>query len=72
MATMSVSITNVRDAVLSLLGENELQPMEILTRLGQEGFVDSDIKQAISELIHEGRIELTSHRTLKVPAQSAA
>jgi hypothetical protein len=72
MATMSVPTTNIRDAVLQALGEFERQPMEILTRLGQRGYTDSDIKQAVSELIHEGKIELTSQRMLKIPAQPAA
>ena len=37
-----------------------------------EGFDDADIKQALSELIHEGKIELTSHRMLKSPSEAAA
>ena len=72
MATMSVPAINIRDAVLQALEDCERQPMEILTRLGQLGYVDSDIKQAVSELIHEGKIELTSQRMLKIPSQPAA
>jgi Holliday junction resolvasome RuvABC DNA-binding subunit len=72
MATMSVPTTNVRDAVLHALEDRERQPMEILEALGQLGYVDSDIKQALSELIHEGQIELTSQRVLKTPSRPAA
>jgi len=45
--------------------------MDLLNLLGQRGYFDSDIKRAISELIHEGKIELTSQRMLK-PAIHAA
>jgi hypothetical protein len=72
MATMTVPNTNVRDAVLKVLEDSVCPPMDILTSLGQLGYVDSDIKQALSELIHEGKIELTSQRMLKIPSQSAA
>jgi len=72
MVTMNAPAINLRDAILQALGEFDLQPMEILTRLGQQGYTDSDIKQAVSELIHEGQIELTSQRMLKIPSQPAA
>jgi hypothetical protein len=72
MATMSVPIVNIRDAVLRALEGSDRPPMEVLTRLGQLGYSDSDIKQAVSELIHEGKIELTPQRMLKIPSQSAA
>ena len=70
MATMAVPTANIRKAVLDALQSSERQPMELLNQLGQLGYVDSDIKRAVSELIHEGRIELTSHRMLKT-AQAA-
>jgi hypothetical protein len=72
MATVTVSNTNIRDAVLRDLGNAEREPMELLKRLGDLGYGDADIKQAVSELIHEGKVELTTQRTLKVPSQPAA
>lgn len=72
MATMTVPTTSVRDAVLRLLAKCEHQPMEILKNLGQCGYADSDIKQAVSELIREGKIQLTSQRVLKTPSRPAA
>ena len=72
MATMSVPTVNIHEAVIKALGNNERQTMEILKDLGQLGYSDSDIKQAVSELIHDGRIELTSQRMLKVASQAAA
>jgi len=67
MATMVLPAATVRDAVLDYLRDAERQPMELLTELGQ-GYADSEIKQAVSELILEGRVELTSHRVLKLTA----
>jgi hypothetical protein len=72
MATMAAPAINVHDAVLQALRENEYQPMELLVHLGQLGYTDSDIKQAVSELIHEGKIELTSHRLIKIASEFAA
>ncbi len=64
MATMVLPAATVREAVLDFLQRADRQPMELLTALGTD-FSDSEIKQAVSELIHEGRIELTSQRILK-------
>jgi hypothetical protein len=72
MATMTVPNPDPRDAVLEALGNTEHEPMDLLKSLGAQGFGDADIKQAISELIHEGKIELTTQRMLKVPSQPAA
>jgi hypothetical protein len=72
MATMVLPTINVRDAVLRALRGSECQPMQLLKNLGQLGYADSDIKRAVSELIHEGQIQLTSHRMLKVPEEPAA
>lgn len=72
MATMAAPTVDIREAVLRALQDGERQPMELLNLLGQLGYADSDIKRAVSELIHEGSIELTSHRMLKTAAQPAA
>jgi DNA-binding IclR family transcriptional regulator len=72
MASMAVPAIDIRNAVLQALEDSERQPMELLKLVGQSGYADSDIKRAVSELIHEGTIELTSHRMLKIAVQSAA
>jgi hypothetical protein len=72
MAAMTVPAVNIRQAVLEALRNNERQPMQLLTDLGQLGYADSEIKRAVSELIHEGQIQLTPHRMLKIPAERAA
>jgi hypothetical protein len=71
MAAMVLPTANVREAVLQVLRGSECQPMQLLKDLGQF-YADSDIKRAVSELIHEGQIQLTSHRVLKVPEEPAA
>jgi hypothetical protein len=70
MVTVAHSQIEVRQAILQVLGEADFQPMDLLMRLGTE-YPDSDIKRAVSELIHEGKIELTSHRQIRI-AESAA
>ena len=68
MATVAEPTINVREAVLEALQNSEYEPMELLVQLGQLGYSDSDIKQAFSELIHEGKVELTPHRLIKIAA----
>lgn len=72
MATTTVPNVDIREAVLDTLRQNECQPMQLLTQLGQLGYADSDIRQAVSVLIREGNVELTSTRMLKIPAEPAA
>lgn len=72
MATTTAPNVDIREAVLRTLRENECQPMQLLTQLGQLEYTDSDIRQAVSELIREGSVELTSSRVLKIPAEPAA
>ena len=71
MATMASSTLELREAVLRELHDGERQPMDLLKHLGEAGYPDSAIKQALSELIHEGSIELTSRRVLKAAVHAA-
>ena len=72
MTTMNAPTTSIREAVLQAVRANEFRPSDLLASLAQDGFDDGDIKQALSELIHEGQIELTSHRMLKSASEAAA
>lgn len=72
MPVPAVDIEQVREAVLNAVEGGDRKPLDLLSELGQRGYVDSDIKRALSELIHEGRIELTQHRVLKRSAHAAA
>lgn len=63
----------VRTAILDLLKTAEYRPIDLLQALGSKGYVDSDIKQALSELLQAGVIELTAQRMLKsIENQDAA
>jgi hypothetical protein len=73
MAQMVTAASQVRTAVLNVLRTQEYRPFDLLKTLGDQGYVDSDIKQALSELLREGLIQLTAQRILKAtPTQDAA
>jgi hypothetical protein len=63
---------NIREAVVQALQHRPYQAMDLLVMLGDRGYSDSEIKVAISELIHEGKLELTSSREIRIPAEVAA
>ena len=69
MACMTVVAIPVQEAVTEALREKECRPIELLYRLAEKGYGDSEIKQAVSEMLHEHRIELTSRRVLKLIAR---
>jgi hypothetical protein len=72
MATMVVPSISVREAVLQAVRNHECRPLDLLTSLAHQGFDDADIKQALSELIHDGKLELTTNRMLKFASEAAA
>lgn len=72
MATMAGPAVEVRDAILHEVRENERQPMELLLQLSRSGYTETEIRRAVSELIQEGAIELTSHRLIRIHAEPAA
>jgi hypothetical protein len=72
MATMAAPAIDIREAIIREVRENERQPMDLLLQLSRSGYTDSEIKRAISELIQEGAIELTSHRLIRIHAEPAA
>jgi hypothetical protein len=69
MATGTVS---VRTAILEELRTKEYRPTDLLQLLSNKGYTDSDIKQALSELVREGAVEFTAQRMLKTPANQDA
>jgi hypothetical protein len=72
MVTMAAPTIDVREAILREVRKNEWQPMDLLLQLSRSGYTDSEIKRAVSELIQEGAIELTSRRLIKIHAEPAA
>lgn len=71
MACMVVAAMPVREAVADALRQSESRPIELLYRLAEKGYTDSEIKQALSEMLHEHQIELTPQRILKLSTTQA-
>lgn len=72
MSSMATASIDVRTAVLQALAAKEMRPVDLLLALGNTGYAESDVKQALSELLREGRVELTSHRMLRSAAKPDA
>lgn len=60
-------------ALIQLLdvGQKEYRVLDLLETMGATGYSDSDIKEAIAQLLHEHRIELTPDRQLRSAAVAA-
>ena len=69
MSSMVTASMPVRTAILSEVAGKDIRPGDLLLALGNKGYAESDIKQALSALLRDGLIELTSQRMLK-PATS--
>lgn len=72
MAGMASVAVSVRTAILNELRKKEYRAIDLLQILGNEGYSDSDIKQALSHLLTERCIELTPQRLLKPSASQDA
>lgn len=72
MSGMATAAVSVRTAILRELTGKEIRPIDLLNTLGNKGYVESDIKEALSALLREGLIELTPQRILKGPASQDA
>jgi hypothetical protein len=68
MASMAVATLPIQKAVADALREQRCRPIALLDRLAKEGYTDSEIRQALSEMLHEHRIELTPQRILQLSA----
>ncbi|HEY4049951.1 MAG TPA: hypothetical protein VGM27_24065 [Acidobacteriaceae bacterium] len=70
MATTAISPAGM--ALIKLLqGQTQYRALDLLRIMGDEGYSDSEIKQAIAQLLHEHRIELTPDRQLRSTAAAA-
>ena len=72
MSGITSAAVSVRTAILQELRGKEYRPIDLLQTLGNKAYNDSDIKQALSELLREGLIELTPQRMLKAAAAQDA
>jgi hypothetical protein len=70
MATTAISPAGM--ALIKLLeGQSQYRALDLLRIMGDEGYSDSEIKQAIAQLLHEHRIELTPDRQLRSTTAAA-
>lgn len=59
--------SSARDAVLEALNEREYAPAELLVQIAKSTtMTDEDVKDAISELLDEMKIELSADRKLRL------
>ncbi len=72
MSSMATAAVPVRTAILAKLREKDYRAIDLLRVLGTEGYNDSDIKQALSDLLREDLIELTPDRMLRFAAEQDA
>lgn len=68
---MSAATVTLHTAIIDTLRSSEARPLDLLRRLAQVGFADSEVKEAVSSMLREGEIELTSHRLLKLAANTS-
>lgn len=66
LINMATPTIDARTAVLNRLHTKDFRPLELLRTLGDQGYSDSDVKEAISELLREAVIQLTNDRILRV------
>ena len=59
-----IALEPVESAVLRELGLKTQRPMDLLKSLSDAGYTTREIKRALAELLHDGRIELTSDQRL--------
>jgi hypothetical protein len=60
------------NAVLKLLQGNSYFPSQLIEKLLSEGCGESEVKEAIAQLLHDHQLELTPDRHLRVVAAAAA
>lgn len=57
--------------ILDMLREKQYQPSELLRELLKKGYYESDVKEAVAQLLHDQQIELSSSRQLSAVAVAA-
>ncbi|MGH9904905.1 MAG: hypothetical protein ACRD8U_04875 [Pyrinomonadaceae bacterium] len=58
-------VAKTEDAVLDELQARQQRPSDLLEKLAREGYPTFQIKQALTHLLDEARIELTDKRMLR-------
>ncbi|MDT8071200.1 MAG: hypothetical protein ROO76_23840 [Terriglobia bacterium] len=71
MACMAPPLS-VKQAILEALRTRTYRPMELIEELSLKGISDSEVKEAIAQLVLDGTITLSSERTLAAAEDNAA
>lgn len=72
MPTMTEPVLDVGRAILQRLENGECGPLNLLSDLAKQGYPAYEIKSALSDLMSDGRVELTPDRVLKRAPERAA
>ncbi len=70
IADDTTTLEAVEDIVLQRVREKQWHPLDLLESLSGAGYSDAELKLALAELLHSGKIELTSKRVLSASAAS--
>jgi hypothetical protein len=69
VATPPASLTRIEEVILEKLRANaRMKGLDLLTLLSAEGYMESEVQRAMSDLLSSGKIELTSDRNLQYKA----
>lgn len=65
----NTAVEPIEEAIVRELKDKaSLRPVDLLDHLITGGYTTSDVKLALAQLLHDGRIELTSERVLRAAA----
>ena len=60
------------EAILNLLEGRSYLPSELISALTAEGYVESDVREAVLQLLHDEVLELTTNRHLTLHHEALA
>jgi hypothetical protein len=72
MPTMTEPVLDVRRAILQRLENGECGALSLLSELAKQGYLAYEVKSALSDLMSDGKVELTPDRVLKCAPERAA
>jgi len=71
MACMAEATVTLHTAIIEALKASEARPLQLLRSLAATGFPDSEIKEAVSNMLSQGELQLTSHRFLRLSSTTS-
>jgi len=68
MSAMTTLAATAEEVALETLRRNHLKALDLVKAMNSQGFIESDVQRAISNLLSNGKIELTGDRYLEYKA----